>query len=101
MRPFRELAARLRQLLRRRREDAETETELRFPLEMETEKNLRAGLPSACASSRRSVAAGVLAADAVVRAGVLLLLSAVCAAAFVAPALPVVRPDVSRALQVD
>ena len=45
MRLVRELAARLRQLLRRRREDAETEMELRFHLEMEAEKNLRAGLP--------------------------------------------------------
>ena len=45
MRPFRELGARLRRLLRRRREDAETEMELRFHLEMEAEKNRRAGLP--------------------------------------------------------
>ena len=45
MRLARELAARLRQLLRRRREDAETEMELRSHLEMEAEKNLRAGLP--------------------------------------------------------
>ena len=46
------------------------------------------------------VAAGVLAADAVVWAGVLLLLVAVCAAAFVAPALRIVKLDVSRALNV-
>ncbi|MCY3842350.1 MAG: ABC transporter permease [Acidobacteria bacterium] len=45
MRPLRGLAARLRPLLRRRREDAETEAELRFHLEMEAEKNRRAGLP--------------------------------------------------------
>ena len=45
MRSFRELAARLRQLLVWRREDAETAMELRFHLEMEEEKNLRAGLP--------------------------------------------------------
>ncbi len=45
MRPLRELAARLRQLLRWRREDVETELELRFHLEMEEEKNLNAGLP--------------------------------------------------------
>ena len=46
------------------------------------------------------VAAGVLAADAVVWTGVLLLLVAVCAAAFVAPALRIVKLDVSRALNV-
>ena len=45
MRPLRGLAARLRHLLRQRREDAETEMELRFHLEMEAEKNRRAGLP--------------------------------------------------------
>ena len=44
MRPLRELAARLLQMLRRRREDAETEMELRFHLEMEAEKNRHAGL---------------------------------------------------------
>ena len=38
------LAARLRSVFRREREDAETRDELRFHLEMETEKNLRAGL---------------------------------------------------------
>ena len=47
------------------------------------------------------VAEGVLAADAAVWIGVLLLLMAVCAAAFVAPALRTVRLDVSRALQVE
>jgi len=38
------LAARLRSLFRRGREDAETREELQFHLEMETEKNLRAGV---------------------------------------------------------
>ena len=38
------LAARLRSLFRSSREDAETVDELRFHLEMETEKNLRAGM---------------------------------------------------------
>ena len=38
------LAARLRSVFRRGREDAETREELRFHLEMETEKNLRAGM---------------------------------------------------------
>ena len=46
-------------------------------------------------------AAGVLAADAAVWGGVLLLLVAVCAAAFVAPALRIVRLDAPRALQAD
>ena len=46
------------------------------------------------------VAAGILAADAVVWTGVLLLLVAVCAAAFVAPALRIVKLDVSRSLNV-
>ena len=44
MRSLGGLVARLRQLFRRRREDAETEMELRFHLEMEAEKNRRAGL---------------------------------------------------------
>ena len=44
------------------------------------------------------VAAGVLPTDTTVWVGVLLLLAAVCATAFVAPALSVVRLDVSRAL---
>ena len=38
------LAARLRSVFRRGREDAETREELQFHLEMETEKNLRAGM---------------------------------------------------------
>ena len=38
------LAARLRSVFRPGREDAETREELRFHLEMETEKNLRAGM---------------------------------------------------------
>ena len=38
------LVRRLRSLFRRGREDAETRDELRFHLEMETEKNLRAGM---------------------------------------------------------
>ena len=38
------LAARLRSVFRRGREDAETVDELRFHLEMEIEKNLRAGM---------------------------------------------------------
>ncbi len=40
----RRLAARLRSLFRGGREDAEAQEELRFHLEMETEKNLRAGM---------------------------------------------------------
>ena len=39
-----DVIARLRSLFRRGREDAETQDELRFHLEMETEKNLRAGM---------------------------------------------------------
>ena len=46
-------------------------------------------------------AAGVLSADAAVWGSVLLLLAAVCAVAFVAPALRTIRLDVPRALQVD
>ena len=38
------VVARLRSLFRRRREDVETRDELQFHLEMETKKNLRAGL---------------------------------------------------------
>ena len=38
------MAARLRSLFRRGREDAETQEELRFHLEMEAEQNLRAGM---------------------------------------------------------
>ena len=39
-----DLIARLRSFLRRGREDADTEAELRFHLEMETAKNVRAGM---------------------------------------------------------
>ena len=39
-------ARRLRSFFRVAREDAETQDELRFHLEMETEKNLRAGMDS-------------------------------------------------------
>ena len=39
-----QLAARLRSLFRHGREDAETQDELRIHLEMETQKNLRAGM---------------------------------------------------------
>ena len=46
MKPFAALLARLRNLFRSGREDAETEEEeLRFHLEMEAGKNLRAGMP--------------------------------------------------------
>ena len=45
MRSLGGLVARLRPLLRRGREDPETEMELRFHLEMEAQKNRRAGLP--------------------------------------------------------
>ena len=48
-----QLAARLRSLFRHGREDAETQDELRIHLEMETQKNLRAGMDSA-----RGAAAG-------------------------------------------
>ena len=44
MKLFANGAARLLSLFRRGREDAETQDELRFHLEMETEKNLRAGM---------------------------------------------------------
>ena len=44
MNPFTDLITRLRSLLRREREDAETEEELRFHVEMETARNLRAGM---------------------------------------------------------
>lgn len=43
-RPAAGLLARLRNLLRRGREDDETTEELHFHLEMETEKNVRAGM---------------------------------------------------------
>ena len=50
--------ARLRGLFRRRREDAETRDELRFHLEMETEKNLRAGMDPREARRRAHVRLG-------------------------------------------
>jgi predicted permease len=52
------LARRLRSLFRRGREDAETQDELRFHLEMETEKNLRAGLDPREARRRAHVRLG-------------------------------------------
>lgn len=44
MNPLTAFVRRLRGLFRREAEDAETREELRFHLEMETEKNLRAGM---------------------------------------------------------
>ena len=52
------LVRRLRGLFRRGREDAETQDELRFHLEMETEKNLRAGLDPGEARRRAHVRLG-------------------------------------------
>ena len=52
------LVRRLRGLFRRGREDAETRDELRFHLEMETEKNLRAGLDPGEARRRAHVRLG-------------------------------------------
>ena len=52
------LARRLRGLFRYGREDAETQDELRFHLEMETEKNLRAGMPPREARRRAHVRLG-------------------------------------------
>lgn len=58
MRRFRGLAARLRALLFRRSADREMDEELRFHIEMETEKNLRRGLDPAEARRRALVAFG-------------------------------------------
>ena len=52
------LVARLRGILWRGREDAETREELRFHLEMETEKNLRAGMDPREARRRARVRLG-------------------------------------------
>ncbi len=52
------VVARARSLFRRGREDAETEDELRFHLEMETEKNLRAGMAPREARRRAHVRLG-------------------------------------------
>ena len=52
------LAARLRSVFRRGREDAETREELQFHLEMETEKNLRAGMDPREARRRGARAPG-------------------------------------------
>ena len=52
------LVRRLRGLCRRGREDAETQDELRFHLEMETEKNLRAGMDPREARRRAHVRLG-------------------------------------------
>ena len=49
---LRGLAARLRSLLGRERRDAEMDEELRFHLEMETEKHVRAGMPPEEAARR-------------------------------------------------
>ena len=52
------VAARLRSVFRRGREDDETQEELRFHLEMETEKNLRAGMDPREARRRAHVRLG-------------------------------------------
>ena len=52
------LLRRLRSFFHRRREDAQTQEELRFHLEMETEKNLRAGMDSGEARRRAHVRLG-------------------------------------------
>ena len=52
------LLRRLRSFFHRRREDAETQDELRFHLEMETEKNLRAGMHPGEARRRAHVRLG-------------------------------------------
>ena len=80
------VVARARSLFRRGPEDAKTEDELRFHLEMETEKNLRAGM-----SPR----------DPLVWAGVLLLIVGVTAAAHVEPARRILRIDLTRALHAE
>ena len=54
----RRLVARLRNLFRSGREEAETQDELRFHLEMETEKNLRAGMDPREARRRAHVRLG-------------------------------------------
>ena len=58
MSPLAALVRRLRGLFRRGREDAETQDELRFHLEMETEKNLRAGTDPGEARRRAHVRLG-------------------------------------------
>ena len=58
-----ELITRLRSLFRREREDAETKAELRFHLEMETEKNVRAGMTPA--EARRQAGLRLGATDAI------------------------------------
>ena len=58
MSPLAALVRRLQSLFRRGREDAETRDELRFHLEMETEKNLRAGMDPREAHRRAHVRLG-------------------------------------------
>jgi hypothetical protein len=55
---FSEIRERLRSLVFRRREERALEEELQFHLEMETEENLRRGLPPAEAKRRAHVALG-------------------------------------------
>ena len=58
-----DLITRLRSLFRREREDAETKAELRFHLEMETAKNVRAGMTRA--EARRQAGLRLGATDAI------------------------------------
>ena len=125
------LVRRLRGLFRRGFEDAETRDELRFHLEMETEKNLRTGMdPGEAGSLLRlvlsagawviavgvgvgaalaalvtrlaaQVVPGIAPGDPVVWAGVLLLIVGVTAAAHAEPARRILRLDLTRALHVE
>ena len=105
----------VRNLFRRRREDDETAEELRFHLEMEAEKNLRAGMAPGEAHRRARLRLGGIDAirDAVQIArggrpledlardiGVLLLIAGV-AAAYVGPARRIVRLNLPQALHVE
>ena len=58
MNPVARLARLLRGLFRRRREDDETAEELRFHLELEAEKNMRAGMPPGEARRRARLRLG-------------------------------------------
>ena len=58
MNPIARLARLLRGLFRRRREDDETAEELRFHLELEAEKNMRAGMPPGEARRRARLRLG-------------------------------------------
>ena len=58
MNPVARLARLLRGLFRRRREDDETAEELRFHLELEAEKNMRAGMPAGEARRRARLRLG-------------------------------------------